>query len=291
VAKPELLPDIVYHYTLIESFKKILATGKIRATRYDQMNDMSEVQLGVEALLRAVESYKTDSSFDDYKKFLLSGIEGYKEDTLEVYVLSLSDAPDSLDQWRAYTPKGGVAIGFDRQMVQKGFLCDFRQKVDGKQAKSPSGHDLKNHLMRCLYTEKNGELDLRSIVAERFFKPNSFPAIYALDYPLAPQVFCASLSAMIYRTVCSIKHGAYASEREWRCVNYTPKPKVYPVMLSETNRLYIEMQFDPNEFIKEVWISPHGNSEACERAVTYIKDRYDLRFTIRRSTTPYRAIR
>ena len=114
--------DILYHYTSIEAFRKIVESQKIRATRYDQMNDTSEVKLGIDNLLEAVKKHETDDSFRNY---LISGIEGYKEGTLEVYVLSLSGAADSLYLWDKYTSSGGVAIGFDFEKLQKGFLCDM----------------------------------------------------------------------------------------------------------------------------------------------------------------------
>lgn len=279
-------PDILYHYTSTESFVKIIESQKIRATRYDQMNDASELKLGIANLLEAVKKHETDDSFRDY---LISGIEGYKEDTLEVYVLSLSGAEDSLYQWRAYAQCGGVAIGFDSAKVQKGFLCDITRRVGGRQVENAIRPDPKNHLMRCQYTNNKGHLNLRSIVAERFFRPDSYPALYASEQPLVQRFFCPSLSAMIYRTICSIKHGAYKSEDEWRCVNYRPNPNDYPVKISETNRLYIEMEFDPKVFIKNVWISPHGDREAYERVVSYFKRKYDLCFVIENSKIPFRG--
>jgi len=48
------MPEVLYHYTSIEAFKCIIESRKIRATHYDQMNDMSELLLGVETLLEAV---------------------------------------------------------------------------------------------------------------------------------------------------------------------------------------------------------------------------------------------
>ena len=281
------VPDILYHYTSVESFKKIIESQKIRATRYDQMNDTSEIEIGLNLLLDAVKKYPVHSSLHDYKDFLISGIESYKEDTLEVYVLSLSGDEDSLYQWPAYAPNGGVAIGFDYKKVQKGFLLDITRKVGGGQVENPIRPTPVNRLMQCQYTDKNGYLDLRSIVTERFFKPNSYGTLFTKQKSLAQSVFYASLSAMIYRTICSIKHCTYASEKEWRCVNYRPDPNDYPVKLSETNRLYIEMKFDAKEFIKEVWISPDGDREACKRAVSYFKQKDDLFFAIKNSKIPF----
>jgi len=220
---------------------------------------------------------------------LIAGIEGYREGPLDVYVLSLSGAADSLGQWRAYAPKGGVAIGFDRRMVQKGFLRDITSSVGGLKVENPIRPDPGNQLMQCVYTDRNGDFDLGPIVARRFFTPNSFPAFFAGRQPSGGAFFCASLSSMVYRTICSVKHGAYKHEEEWRCINCRPRSEDYPVRLSETNRLYIEMQFAPKEFIKEVWVSPHGDSDGYEKTVAHLKREHELSFVIKRSTIPFRA--
>ncbi len=62
----------------------------------------------------------------------------------------------------------------------------------------------------------------------------------------------------------------------------------YPVPVSGTNRLYIELAFEPKDYIKEVWISPHGERAAYEAVVTYYYQEYDLRFKIKKSKIPFR---
>jgi Protein of unknown function (DUF2971) len=281
-------PSTLYHYASIDNFKKIIASGRIRASRYDQLNDTTEIQFGVDKLLEAVHNHQVVNSLLDYKAFLIAGIEGYKE-TLDVYLLSLSSAADSLDQWRAYAPRGGVAIGFDFELVSTGFLCDITSRIGGIRVNDPIRPDPSNRLMRCEYADRNGNIDLRSIVADRFFQSHSYPAMFALQEAGASKYFHASLSTMIYRTICSIKHGAFASEAEWRCVNYRPNRGHYPVGTTEMNRSFIELAFDPATFVKEVWISPHGDKAECDTAVRNLRQRDNLRFAIMNSMIPFRG--
>jgi hypothetical protein len=184
-------------------------------------------------------------------------------------------------------PNGGVAIGFSFTKVQKGFLIGISQDSDETHVENAIQPSLDNPLLPCRYTDKNGQLDVGPIVAEHFFKENLWAAMFARH----PEhwSFAATLSVAIYRIVCSIKHGAYATEREWRCVNFCPDPNRYPVRLSETNRFFIELAFDPKEFVKEVWISPHGDVGGFERALNYTKQENDLDFTIEKSKIPFRA--
>jgi hypothetical protein len=189
---------------------------------------------------------------------------------------------------RAYSPNGGVAIGFDFELVGKGFLCDITRRLNGHKVETPIRADPENRLMRCEYTDGLGRLDLGATVERRFFGENQYAALFHRPEPLARYFFGPLLSAAVYQTICSIKHGAYMSEEEWRCVNYMPDPTDYPVRLSETNRFYVEMSFDRRAFIKEVWISPHGDINGCENAVAHFKQTGGLQFQILSSRIPFR---
>ncbi len=137
VTRRSTVPDILYHYTSIEAFKSIIETKKMRATRYDQMNDTGELQLGVRNLLEAVNGHRGGGSPAVFEDWLVSEIQEFGRGTLDVYVLSLSAVADSLDQWRAYSRNGGVAIGFDSAKVQKGFLIDITRKAGGLRVPNP----------------------------------------------------------------------------------------------------------------------------------------------------------
>jgi hypothetical protein len=287
--EPQAQPPILYHYTNINAFKSILESRKIRATRYDQMNDDTELQIGAERLLEAVERYDGNDECREYKEFLIAAIRAYREGGLDVYVLSLSEEADSLYQWRAYAPNGGIAIGFDLPKLRKGFLCDITSKVGGAEVEYPVRPDPSIRLMQCTYTDRQGQLDLRTVVGEQFFKDNSYSAIYRRPEPLARKLFCSTLAVAIYQTITCIKHGAYAQESEWRCVNFRPDARFYPRRLNERCRWCIEMEFEPREYIKEVWISPHGDKQACERTIQYFVEGYEWHPVIQRSTIPYRG--
>jgi len=168
-------------------------------------------------------------------------------------------------------------------------LVDITPRVGGKSVDNAIRPDPANQLIKCLYTDEGGRLDLGAVVQQRFFQPNKYPAMFGRTEPLARNIFLATLSVSIYQTICSIKHGAYKSEAEWRCVNFRPDKNDYPVKLSETNRFCIELEFDPSDFIKEVWISPNGDTAGIERAVTHLKQQCDSRFGIEKSKIPFRG--
>lgn len=281
-------PKILYHYTSIETFKSILGTKKIRATRYDQMNDGGELQFGVSQLLQSLRLRNVEKADEQYMQFLIREVEGFVDAALRVYILSLSGAADALEQWRAYAPNGGVAIGFNSEEVVKGFLIDITHNVDGFPAENPVRPNPGNQLMRCQYSDASGAFEQPDSLVEKFFTPNGYRAMFGREDRIGVDIFRASLSAAVYRFVSTVKHGAYRHEQEWRCVNVNLDSVAYPVQLSDKNRHFIELPFDACDYVKEVWLSPHGDTIGIRNAVEHLKQSLDLKYEIKSSTIPYR---
>lgn len=157
----------LYHYTSLEAFRSIIATGKFRATHYRHLSgDQQELLVGVDKLLEAVQQHNIDGSQHEYKDYLLETIELFKRDELQVYVLSFTEKQDSEHHWHEYAPLG-VSIGLYGDRVRKGFPIDITPRVGGAKVKNPVRPDPANRFMRCRYIHI---LDLPSLVAERFFR-------------------------------------------------------------------------------------------------------------------------
>lgn len=165
-------PTTIYHYTNLNAFKKIIETGRIWATHYRTFDDTEELGLGVRLLLDAVERHSVGPGDREYRDFLVEGIKGFAEGKLPVYVLSLTERQDSEHHWRRYAP-GGVAIGFCRDRVQKGFPIDVSLRVPGGQIENPVRPDPANRFMQCRYVT---QFDLPELVSSQFFGENSYPA-------------------------------------------------------------------------------------------------------------------
>src|SRR3972149_4713512 len=87
--------SVLYHYTSLENFTRIIRTARIRATHYLHLDDTHEVQLGAEQLFAAVKAHKADDSSGAFQAYLITAIDKFTTSKLEVYVLSLTDAMDS----------------------------------------------------------------------------------------------------------------------------------------------------------------------------------------------------
>jgi hypothetical protein len=117
-------PEVLYHYTSLESACKILETNKLRASRVYLLNDASEVEYGADIVSECLDS---GSEIPEALRMLFRrGPNGEASEFIRTirrfrfHVFCLSRNPDSLSQWRAYGKSGGgVAIGFKKDHLHK----------------------------------------------------------------------------------------------------------------------------------------------------------------------------
>lgn len=139
---------IVYHYTPIDTFEKILSTYsketgtiELRATHCNFLNDGTESILGARLLpkyitqieedLEVEENWKLSSAFNNkqYLHTIISHIKSFNdiEERLSKFVVSFSKAFDNLVMWSMYGNKGdGIALGFDSEILTNSFSEPMR---------------------------------------------------------------------------------------------------------------------------------------------------------------------
>lgn len=120
-------PDVVYHYTSLETMMKILEDRTIWATDFEYLNDVSERTL----LLDMVDSLLPDfsSANEGISQLPFARERAEKGWLTGPYVASFSKDLDSLYQWRSYClPAKGVAIGFKMECLKQAFVP---RKFDG----------------------------------------------------------------------------------------------------------------------------------------------------------------
>lgn len=261
-----MVPTTIYHYTSLEAFEKIIETGRIRATHYSHFGDKKELQLGVQLLLDTLKRHSIESCDREYRDFLVEGIKAFAEGQLSVFVLSLTETCDSAYHWRQYAPSG-VAIGFCRDRVRRGFPIDISRRVTGVKVENPVRPDPANRFMQCRYV---GSLDLPEIISKRFFSENSYPAAFRNEHVRANAAIYACLAVSIYQTISAIKGDGFVQDAEWRCVHINPDPDMYPVK-TENNRTFIQMQFTPQDFVREVWVGPHDQCQKCNDVIETLR--------------------
>jgi len=104
-------PEVVYHYTSVDTMMKIVTSGKIRATSISYLNDSSEGEHFLRMVRRRLPDLLTQYQL---RETVLSKLDSTAQLVEKrPFIASFSAEGDSLPQWRSYCPRGnGVAIGF-----------------------------------------------------------------------------------------------------------------------------------------------------------------------------------
>jgi hypothetical protein len=276
-----MIPSILYHYTSLRAFESIIATGKLRATHFRHLHgDPREIDLGVDILVDALKHFTVTDELCDYRQFLIEGVEQFRHENLQIYVVGFTPLQDSKHHWETYA--ADVAIGFCGDRVGKGFPIDITRRIGGHVVPDPVRPDPANRFIECRYIDR---VDLQQLIEEQLFAPNSYPAMFGK--PFVGRIFMATLSVTIYRILSSLKHGDFHEDVEFRCVNINPDPDDYPVR-DDHGQPYIEMQFEPSEFVKEVWIGPRSSVKDCEFVIDSLRTAGRLRCDVRISTSATR---
>ena len=245
---------ILYHYTKINTLRKILVTKTLRGTHYSLLNDWREIEIGIELLTQALNFWRNSIAPDKFDEISLK-IADFKSKKEKCYSTSFSTQDDLLSQWRAYTDnhKGGVAIGF--------YSIGLMRNLKSDQCS----------LLPCSYTTKDGRLKIPS----SFFKIES-------PNPQGTRIIDTGLPELI-QIMTSIKHYGYFEEQEWRLIS------VLNDSSKEETETAIYHKIDPND-IREIVISPHGNQEQIHSEIEILKSEGLLPAgcIIRFSSIPYR---
>lgn len=275
-------PGILYHYTSFEAFGKIMESQMVRATHYSELDDPSEVTIGAEILERSLKA-RSKSSGSRVMKHLMTALPKFRKGRLDIFVFSLSEAADSLNQWRAYCPGGGVAIGFRGQDIYVPFRTTSRKTTNG----ASSVAEWK--LAKCQYYAQNDTIDVTASVSDIRSKVQAWLQLWGkLDSSVKEELGDSYSSAEIERLCCSIKHNEYESEREWRLFYNLTEDTTLTVELDDRKRRFVKMPFVARDLIKEVVLSPHGGRRQDRMLAQCFKSSMHLSYEVKESEKPFR---
>ncbi len=252
----------LYHYTGIGALNEMCnaKTQEIWASSIGYMNDSKELFYAL-GLFKEVLRDSINASIEDELDFLLT-LQRYLElhaDTESfLYVFSLSEENNSLNQWRSYTPHGkGVCIEFKPDVIQN--LIDIPGVSFAK----------------CEYKEEVQKEIIRELIYELLVTFRGY-LIEKPEYdPDKIDDFVINVIDQIYLSLAIIKHPAFASEREWRVIlnyiglgNFSTKYRVGSSMLTP----YVALPLGQKYFLKSVRIGPTPHEVLSTSAIEgYLK--------------------
>jgi hypothetical protein len=193
-------PGPLYHYTDANGLLGILQEKELWASNALHLNDAGEVSHGLTLLSQEIEKLLAlavtfPSDMKDAIKYWQNDLR--KEAAEGPLVVSFSEVPDQLSQWRAYCRDGsGYSIGFG--------LGDLQFAMSSS----------KFLLVKCVYTPSE-QFDLTMAVVRflrRGFQHKKASRIGFMD-------FYRLLVVKAFAVLLALKHEGFREEQEWRLVS------------------------------------------------------------------------
>jgi Protein of unknown function (DUF2971) len=230
-------PEVLYHYTSLESACKILGSGRLWASRVYFLNDASEVEYGAKIVSECIDS--CSGIPEELRQLFRPGPHGERSGFMRVattwptHVFCLSRQADSLGQWRAYGRSGAsVAIGF-----KKTRLHEIRAAT------------LPHSPFRIIYIKEeqlkalDGPMSIVRDISGRISADRS-------DWNEFWLTVLSELALFAFR----FKNPAFREEEEWRLFWLSNNPPAQFRLASDSQILvpYIEAEFGPEAVCKIV---------------------------------------
>jgi hypothetical protein len=298
-------PEVVYHYTSVDTMMKIVTSRKIWATSINYLNDSSEgehflsmVRGRLPDLLGQYQLQDTALSKLDSKARLVEE---------RPFIASFSADGDSLPQWRSYCPQGnGVAIGFRVGCLTRAKPAlqdaeDRRQTTQFKSVEYMAQDTPYLFLDECI----------ASIVRDADESFEYAQTLFGKDNSLTREVLFA-LSAE--SEACRRKHESFFAEREYRLIVAPPytslkyldfrpvRSTLVPYMeltmpeMSPLKMDYKEAElsgefgrgYSKLDFVAKVVVGPTTNKDLSIEAVQAFYRKLDLDVRVVPSSSPFR---
>jgi hypothetical protein len=248
------VPDYLYHYTSIDGLHGIIKDRSIWASMIHYLNDAAELKTAI-SICREILTKELRQTSDFAMKDVVGVWNAVLDDLLEethICVVSFTEQPDLLSQWRAYCPPdGGYTIGFRTSSLE---ACLHEQGFV---------------LVPCVYDKSEQENTLGRWVGDTIGALNEIAQ--EIDKNLTPhEEIVAKIHQMevkveerfvkeFHRIAPVFKHSKFSEEEEWRAIS-APDPQLKFRIRRTMLFPYYEIKLNTQKFPVEKFIvgpSPH----------------------------------
>ncbi|MGO9338426.1 MAG: DUF2971 domain-containing protein [Terracidiphilus sp.] len=297
-------PEVVYHYTTVDTMVKIVTSGKIWATSISYLNDSTEGEHFLRMVRQRLPCLLAQYQLRDS---VLSKL-GSEPKPIEErpFIASFSAEGDSLPQWRSYCPQGnGVAIGF-----RVGCLTRARPPLDV---------DIYRHEVQFKSVEYMAEdtpdLFLDDCIANVVGDTDGFLALAETLYGKENRLAREHIFGMFAESeACRRKHESFSAEREYRLIiSGTPSkflefrpvrstlipyvqlsiPDMSPLKMDDkedelNGEFGIGGGYKKLDFVAKVFVGPTSNTDLSIDAVEAFFRKQNLDVRVVPSNCPFR---
>lgn len=268
--------EFVYHYTRSDVFEKLMAdNGDILCSRYTDLNDDGEWQLGVEYIVKYISGRFSPEISDSFKE-LVQDIQIRNPP----FIASFSAHIDKASMWAMYTDRkaGGYALGVGISDIER--RCKHNNELN-------KIYELL--FLPCVYI---GVDDVDAIIA-RILDNHSDEIEYTSRHTIfeVGELLARRLLFLSYL----IKHDSFDYENEWRLVlnplNSKIREKFAKLNENDDRKRIFSGLFGENDPIRnsfrQVEVSPQGNGIELYRLANQYRNRYNLSFELGFSESTY----
>ncbi|WP_213804737.1 DUF2971 domain-containing protein [Granulicella sp. dw_53] len=204
-------PEVVYHYTTMDTMMKMVEGASIWATSIKFLNDVSEGNHYIDLIRERLPIYRQTRQLEDESIFDEVLHSSKVRPGLRSFVASFSRDADSLPQWRSYCANGnGVAIGFRVECLRRAFL----KPESDDQAQRPSRIKPTITFQAIDYVDvshvESLDEDIEKLVSLTLEVRNS------LKTPTVETGVSVFFRLVLERMAYFKKHPSFSNEREYR---------------------------------------------------------------------------
>jgi hypothetical protein len=291
-------PEIVYHYTTVDTMMKIVESSSIWVTNMDYLNDTTEqeyfltlVRGRLAEFLREQVIEKGPYDLDnrevfDLGKWFIPPAERLPLPNL-VFIASFSGEPDSLAQWRSYCPDGnGVAIGFSVAELKKGGV------LDKALTENPLCYEsIEFRAVEYLDKSMTDSIDSVIAIAIEAAKTND----YCIGLPVTSEERRhAVFNGVLRNEACTKKHMSFHHENEYRLIVQPTAPPGSSTLKFRSTRTtlipYVVLHLG-GRFVERVVVGPTSNMGLSVQAVRAFFAEKTMCPDVASSAVPFRDVR
>lgn len=284
----QIKEPILWHYTSQNVLDEFLKDNNcLYATRYSELNDSQEINFGRDVF---------NSAIKEFVQFKLAKM-GEKRNWTDIlrhsqyadvakwtcFISSFTTKKDMVSLWNLYAPNGGYSIGFSTEILRESLnkFSALLPKPEKINVTSLCKTEIKyqTHFDYCSY-------DLQKMMDNCLdFVKKSLDSIYCNRAMNDSIELAIQLVDIRENLIGTFKHRSFSDESEVRISYFGPSLFQKMQRIGEKSRVPL---FSIRDAIKEVIVSPYGDSCQLYSHAEILRKKYNLDFALYQSSSPYR---